>query len=505
MSHGTATAISYPARVAQLAAAHPDRAAIIYEPTHGPRTLHSWRELDARSSQYARLLMGLGANASSIVVVAIPNSPEHFLLCLAAWKLGARVLPLPASMPDAERTEVLELVGREWTPLGIGDTDLGRWPTIRPGDLAAADRLSSAPLPEPTVPAPGIITTSGGSTGRPKVIVNHQPQADVPTDGSLPGLPGLLGMSTGQVQLVAGPLYHGGPIGWSTRGLFHDQTLVLMERFDAARAVDLVERHRVNWMFLVPTMMRRILQLEGLKGRDLSSIDATWHAGGPCPPSVKKEWIELLGPRRVREAFGGSEAAGNTFVSGEEWVARPGTVGRPIAGWELGVFDSQGVPAAPGEVGAIAMRPADGTAPFHYLGADVEVLGDGFLCLGDMGHQDGDGYLFIADRRTDLIITGGANIYPAEVEGALLQHPAVQDSVVVGVPDADLGRTVHAIVQLRETTVAPTPAQLDAHCRSLVAGYKVPRTYEFVTALPRSEIGKIRRSELAAERAARAG
>jgi bile acid-coenzyme A ligase len=287
-------------------------------------------------------------------------------------------------------------------------------------------------------------------------------------------------------------------MGCSTTGLFDDHTLVLMEKFDAAGAVDLIERHRVNWGFFPPTMLKRMHDLPDIESRDFSSIEGIFQTAAPCPPWLKRFWIDLLGPTKVIEGFGSAEAVGIVTILGDEWLAHPGSVGLP-RGTDLRILDEAGHDVPPREVGEIYMRPQHTREPtYRYIGSPPATsTPDGYTSVGDLGWVDEDGYLYLADRRVDLIISGGANIYPAEVEAALSEHPEVADVAIVGVPDEDWGKRVHAVIQPRDHANPPTITALDAHVRERLTSYKVPKTYEFVIELPRNDAGKIRRSELA--------
>jgi bile acid-coenzyme A ligase len=248
--------------------------------------------------------------------------------------------------------------------------------------------------------------------------------------------------------------------------------------------------------------MQRIAALPDLGARDFSSVEAVASTGAPCPPWLKRTWIGLVGARQVTEIFGATEFLGFTIIRGDEWLEHPGSVGLPF-GTELRILDEAGCEVPPGEVGEIFMRRQPPVAEtYRYLGAaPVTTTPDGFSSVGDLGWVDKLGYLFLADRRTDLIITGGANVYPAEVEAALTEHPDVADVVVIGVPDHEWGKRVHAVVQPRLGLIPPTPAALDRHCRERLVAYKAPKTYEFVTDFPRNDAGKIQRSALATARA----
>ncbi|HEX5504364.1 MAG TPA: AMP-binding protein [Thermomicrobiales bacterium] len=488
--------ISYGRRLSTLAARHPDRPAIVFVPDEGEERTISWRELDRTSNRVARLLARSGVAARSLVVIGLPNWPEHYVATLAAWKLGALVLPLAATMPRRERDQVLALGD---PALVIADWEGVAYPMLNAVGLRRAEAFSDRRLPD-RIPHPGKAMGSGGATGRPKIIVDPLPQVRTPLP---PGARNFMGLAPGQVQLVAGPLYHNSPFGVSHTGLFEEHTLILMERFNAARAVDLIERHRVNFAFLAPTMMSRIIQLPGVGGRDFSSVDAIFHTAAPCPPWLKRAWIELLGGEKIYEGYGATEAVGYTAIRGDEWLAHPGSVGRP-EGCALRILDEDGRDLPPGEIGEIFMRPHDDPrGTYYYLGSPpAKSTPDGFTSVGDLGWVDAEGYLYFADRRVDMIVTGGANVYPAEVEGALSEHPDVGDVIVIGVPDADWGRHVHAIVEPRDATRPPAVMALDTHCRARLTSYKVPKSYEFVDVFPRDASGKVRRSALVEERAA---
>ncbi|HUG14163.1 MAG TPA: AMP-binding protein [Thermomicrobiales bacterium] len=485
--------MTFGARLAMLVEEHPDKAAIIFAPQQGDEVALTWRELDRRSNQVARLLAEYGTAPGSTVVVGVWNTLEHFFVTTGAWKLGALALPLRAILPKRERDQIMVLA----TPSVVfADWDEVEYPVLRPDELERAWPLSDEPLPDDP-PHPGKAIASGGSTGRSKIIVDRTWHPVIYPERSR-----RLGARYGQVQLMAAPLYHNSPFLAGYGGLADDHTIVLMERFDAAHAVDLIERHGVNYAYLPPIIMRRIAMLPDIQTRDLSSIEAIQSSAAPCPPWLKRFWIELIGPDKVHEVYGSTEGIGATMISGSEWLEHPGSVGRPIS-CELRVLDEQGIDLPSGEVGEIFMRPLNGVGPtFGYIGApEAKSTPDGFLSIGDLGWLDDDGYLYIADRRVDLVISGGANVYPAEVEAALSDHPGIADVAVIGVPDEEWGRRVHAIVQPTDPMEPPSVAELDRQCRERLASYKAPKTYEFVAELPRNEAGKIRRSELVDERA----
>jgi bile acid-coenzyme A ligase len=480
------------ARLSELTTEHPERDAIIFAPQQGPERSISWRELDRHSNQIARLLADLGTSNESIVVVGVWNCPEHFLVTYGAWKLGALVLPLRAILPAFERDQILELAN---PAVVFADWDDLPYPTLRPAELhGSAAEYSDEPLPN-VYPHPGKAIASGGSTGRSKIIIDRTWDPTTAMTGRS------LGMEYGQIQLVAAPLYHNSPMLISHGGLMTDHTLVVMERFNAEQAVEHIERRRISYFYFPPILMRRLALLPGIEERDLSSIEAMHSSAAPCPPWLKRRWIELIGAEKVHEVYGSTEGIGATIVRGDEWLDHPGTIGRP-AGCELKILDENGNELPPGEVGEIFTRTTNPKGrTFEYVGAPpIKTSPDDFASVGDLGWLDEDGYLYLADRRIDMIVSGGANVYPAEVEAALSDHPGLADIVVVGVPDEEWGRRVHAIVQPTDPCNPPDVQELDARIRLRLASYKAPKTYEFVTELPRNEAGKIRRTQLVTER-----
>ena len=489
-----AAEVSFGRRLTDLAARFGGRTAITLAKQDGSEDALSWAELERWSNRAARLMAAHGVDPQTMVCIGIWNSLEHYAAAYGAWKLGACTLPLSPKMPDLEFDGITGLLDRK---LVIADRPgaafgLGALTALRHGgphaDIALPDITAS----------PGKAIGSGGSTGRSKIIVDPKPWARVPGDRG--GQPASLAFRTGQVQLVAGPLYHNSPFSWGHNGLFEEHHLVVLERFDAARAVEMIEKYRCQFMFLAPTMMQRIVRLPDIEARDLSSIECVYQTAAPCPPWLKRRWMELTAPETLMEGFGATEAVGSCRIRGDEWLKHPGSVGRP-ANAEMKILDDELNEVPQGEVGEIFMRPFVHPQPtYRYIGAPpAKTTPDGFVSVGDMGYVDAEGYLFLSDRRIDLIIRGGANIYPAEVEAALSEHPDVADVAVIGLPHDELGKTVHAIVEPRPG-VAPDEAALRGWMKQRLTTYKMPESYEFMAQLPRDQSGKIRRSQLARER-----
>ncbi len=476
------------ARLADLVAAAPDAAAV----SDGDEVC-SRAELDVRSDRLAHAFAARGVGRGDLVSIALGNVVAHVACSVAAWKLGAVPQPLSARLPDGERDAVLEVVDpalvvglpvgdRKW----IGAADLDRI-------LAGDDGAEAAPLPDvvgPSWKAP----TSGGSTGRPKVIVAGQAAC---TEHVLARADTLrIDAGPSRVFLATAPLHHNAPYMFSLMALLQGHHVVLMQRFDAARALELVAEQGVTWLYLVPTMMGRMLRLpdEAWDAVDLSSLRTALHVGAPCPPEVKRGWLARLpAPEILLELYAGTESQASAMIDGRDWLAHPGSVGRVTRG-HMRVCDDDGRVCPPGVTGEIWMRP-DGPPTYHYLGAAARVV-DGWESLGDMGWFDDEGYLYLVDRRADMIVVGGANVYPAEVEAALLAHPEVADAVVVGVPDEDLGRVVHALVQPAPRAAPGLAERLPTDVADRLARHKIPRTVELVDHPLRDDAGKVRRSAM---------
>ena len=475
----------FAATLAALAAADPGRPAI----TDAARTV-TRGELDAYTNRLARAYAELGVTQDSFVTIGLPNSIEWFEATIAVWKLGATPAPVSAKLPRMELDAILDLASPS---LVVGLDAPGR--VCVAAGFVPDPALSDAPLPLKIASA-WKAPTSGGSTGRPKLIVAGGPSV---TEGvSLTAV--AFGMTENGVHLASGPLYHNGPLSFSVAALFIGNHIIVMDRFDARRALALIEQHAVDWMYAVPTMMQRIWKLpeEERTSHDLSSLNVVFHLAAPCPEWLKRAWIEWLGPEKIWELYAGTEAQSVTVITGDEWLEHPGSVGRPIVG-EMKILDPDGNELPPGEQGEVFMRAPAGVTTYRYVGAEARSTDDGWESLGDMGWMDADGYLYLGDRSADMILAGGANVYPAEVEAALDEHPAVGSSCVIGLPDEDLGNRIHAIVQ---NTAAVSDDELRTYLADRLLRYKIPRTFEFVTDPLRDDAGKVRRGALRAERLA---
>jgi len=444
--------------------------------------------LHRRTNRIARGLATHGVKLGDMVTIGLPNSVAFIEACWACWKLGATPQPVSWRLPKAELQAIVELANPPLV-IALPGMEADDRPRVGVDDLLALsnddsdleDRIA------PVLKAP----TSGGSTGRPKLILSGSAgvtQAN-PTD------PGLWRLDDDDIGLLPAPLYHNGPFGTALAVTTQGGHLVLMPRFDPEATLRAVEQHRATWIYLVPTMMSRIWRLpEEVRAKyDLSSLRTLWHLAAPCPPWLKEAWIEWLGPEVIMELYAGTEAQAVTTISGTEWLAHRGSVGQVRSG-EMRAVDEAGATLPPGEVGEIYMRRAEDTPPtYQYLGATARTLPGGWESLGDIGWFDADGFLYLADRRTDMILVGGSNVYPAEIEAAIDEHPLVQSSAVVGLPDDDLGNVIHAIVQAGPGLGAD---DLHRHLAAQLVSYKRPRSIEFVDEPLRDDAGKVRRTQL---------
>jgi long-chain acyl-CoA synthetase len=458
----------------------------------------SYGEFDWRANQAARAFAKRGVKAGDRVPIALRNRPEFFEAATGVARLGAEVIPLSYRY---KRAEVVAIVTDAKARLIIAEDDARETMTDLPalhlgGEYEAAlDAEDTAAVTDEIAPVFFRYYTSG-TTGVPKAVERPSPNTTAYLHGVV-GYPLLAGLTdVHQVHLVCGPLYHTAPCAFANYALILGHTVVLMEHFDADECLALIEREGVSWSHMVPINFIRILALddETRTKRDLSSVKRIMHAAAPCPVDVKRRIMDVFPADTVWEYYGMTEGLA-TLISPDEWLERPGTVGRKAPNIDLAILDENGNELPAGEVGLIYVSPMGGVK-FSYAGAPEKTAaawrGDRYT-VGDMGYLDEDGYLFLTDRKIDMIISGGANIYPAEVEATLFQHPAVGDCTVIGIPDDEWGEAVLAIVEPRAPV---TEDGLIAFCRDNLAHFKCPKSVRFVDSLPRDPNGKIRKREL---------
>lgn len=499
------------AHIARWARRSPEKSACIFP---GTDEILTYAALDERANRAAQWLIDLGLQPGETFALLLENRPEFLELAIAARRAGLYYVPLSIHLRPREVAYVLQDSGARLLVVSPGLAPLAEQLVAEgaaagqlrvavgeglPGWRSYEDGLLQHPDVAilPSRPVGRVFLYSSGTTGLPKGI--KRPMAP-PTDHAKPepdmSWKALYGIDADTVYLSPAPLYHAAPHAYCLRVLQEGGTVVVMRRFDAAEALRLIDEYGVTHSQWVPTMFVRLLALPEAErhAHDLSTHRCAIHAAAPCPQHVKRAMIGWWGPI-LREYYAGSESIGTTAIDSEEWLRKPGSVGRPLNDVRIHITGPEGEELPPGEVGQVWF---EGGPRFAYHNAPDKTAAayneQGWASLGDLGWLDAEGYLFLSDRRADLILSGGVNIYPQEVEAVLAQHPGVAEVAVIGVPDAEFGEQVRAVVVPRDAGL--TEAALRDFARRELAGPKVPRRVEFVEELPRSEAGKLLRRVL---------
>lgn len=468
-------------------------------------------ELENRSRNLADYFHSLGLRQGDHVAILMENRPEFLVSCWAAQRSGLLYTPVNWHLTEAEAAYVVADCGAQVLVAGSEVAELcsrvlEHCPSVKAAlmtgepvlGFSSFDHIVGTQDPDGTHdPIEGsYFFYSSGTTGRPKGIQLAHDYPDYGTGLRLDAMVGgAFGVNQDAVYLSPAPLYHAAPLGWTMSSLRHGATVVVMDRFEPVEFLRTIDQFRVTHMQVVPTMFVRLLKAEGdaLAGYDTSSLKVVLHAGAPCPVEVKRRIIDWFGPVVV-EYYAGSEGIGMTMIGSEEWLSHPGSVGRPVVG-SIHIIGPDGQELPVGEVGSVYFA-GGGSFSYHNDPEKTAAASDelGRMTLGDLGQVDDEGYLYLSDRRSDLILSGGVNIYPQEIENAIILHEAVTDVAVVGLSDEEMGQRVHAVIQLAPGVGSASIAEtLASHCRDHLAGFKCPRSMSFVEELPRTPAGKLLR------------
>jgi bile acid-coenzyme A ligase len=461
--------------LAETPSRHPaDRLSII----HGAERW-TFGALEARSTLWACWLIGKGVKPDDLVAFSRPNGPEFIAIAFGIYKAGATPAPISGRLPAFERDAILAVM-QPRLYIDLSDApDVGAF--ILPVRAAASWKAC----------------TSGGSTGTPKVIVDGRP-------ASFPGGMDFIGIPENAPVLVPGPLYHNASFSAAIFALWKGCTVCTMDRFDEKAALQFIVQEKITWSIMVPTMLHRIWKLpQPCRDRfDLSRWSMVVHTAAPMAPWLKQAWIDWMGAYHIWEVYGATEGLVRCWIGGRDWLTHPGSVGQPTGGAQLRILDDHGDEVSTGIEGEVYAMPAGGPkSSYRYIGAERRATADGWESVGDIGHVDEDGYLYLADRRTDLIISGGVNIWPAEVEAAILRHPDVVSCAVQGMPDPDMGQIVHAVIEMTNSDL--TIVGLSAFLSDYLARAKHPRTLTIQENAVRDDAGKFRKHTAAPNCSAR--
>ena len=487
--------------VANYAARQPDRPALI----EGDRTL-TWEQFFRTRNRLAHSLSALGIGAGQHAVIYAHNSAENILASQALRALGAVAMPMNHRLTAEEVSYILDnsdatavVVSDAFLPMAErvrgAASGVKHWITLgaerRPWAAAVEDLLAGGRDEAPPTPnaVGGSMVYTAGTTGKPKGALRRV----IDAASLMPRLAALNCLDPAHVHLVAGPLYHSAPGGFALYAHLVGNTVVVMRKFDAEDALRHIERHRCTTTFMAPTLLKRIVDLPAdIRARyDVSSMRSIVVAAAPCPMRVKEQILEMFGPV-LYEFYGSTELGVNTVLAPADVLRKPGSCGRAAPGVELAILDDDGKPVPTGTPGELFVRRYSGVFDEYYKNptATAQTSRGEWMSVGDVAWIDADGFVYICDRKRDMIISGGVNIYPAEIEDALHRHPAVEDAAVFGVPDAEWGERIHAAVQVRPGQ-SVSERELMEFCRARLADYKTPREVSFHVDFPRDTAGKL--------------
>lgn len=447
----------------------------------------TWNELDQKSDAVAAKLLEMDVlNRPATILLLTRDAVEHAIHAYGAWKVGQTVLCLPPSIGSVEGESIISRLDRT---ISVG------------ADVAwdKSEKLDSIPAIKPAVdyriPDPMILIATGGSTGIPK-LVDVLGAGQFSPGAFLGGLNTALKREPRARSFVMTPLSHGAGAATAYMALFEECEVTSLEKFDPDVAIWAINEFKLEQLTTVPTMMHRMRRSESFDPKKLSSIKSLVHTGGHIDPRDKEMWIEAIGPEKVIEVWGSTESVGHAVITGTEWLKHKGSVGRPV-NCDIRIVDENGNDVETGGIGEIFVKPKIGKVDIEnkYYGSSQRMKAlDDYVSFGDMGYLDSDGYLYISGRTDDLIITGGANVFPDEVEIIIKRLPGVSDCVVVGKPDDDLGTAIHAVICMEEGAGEMSIDELRSLMTEELSAYKLPRSVEYRPQMERTDAGKIRRS-----------
>ena len=467
---GTESFFTPGTQLANIAAVKPDAPAVIYVSPENKESVMTWRELHELSNRIAWYLLGQGVGPGKSVLAALPNIPTHIALAFGIWKTGACYVPVSNRAPQRNLMEICACVSPALVITNRKKPD--GYPGLSTAELRTLCADCPADMPPDVLAIPNLANCSGGTTGKTKVIEQDMPAGE--SDEGLRTWFAVSGMRFEMRQLLAGPLFHGAPHSAAFNGLYCGNTLIMPAKLDAETIVRLIKKYRIEYVQMVPTLMQRISRMPGFRKEDLASLEVLCHTGGVCSQDLKREWLQIIPPERLYEMYAMTECIGMTSIRDED-------------GHELPT----------GEIGEIFMSWGDNSPRVIYKNIPpLPTDSEGFRSVGDMGYVDAEGYLYFADRRSDMIVTGGENVFAAEVEMVLKKHPKVVDAVVIGLPDPDWGHRIHAIV---ETNGPVGNKDLIRFALNYLPPYKIPKSIELVDHIPVNENGKVVRSKLVEE------
>ncbi len=489
------------------AAETPDKAAVIMARSGEVVT---YRQLNERSNQTAHMLQTMGLQPGDAVALLMDTGPRFHEVAWAPHRSGLLYVAISTKLQEDEIRYIIEDSGAQVLFVDANLAPLAeRLMAVTPGikrrlsvggPIAGHEAYEPLRDAEPVTPVPnetsGVdMLYSSGTTGRPKGIKARMEKSAIDAEHPiLKMMRTVYGFAKESVYLSPAPIYHGAPLRWTMGLMRAGATCVLMEKFDPEWTLELIEQHKVTHAQFVPTMFVRMLKLpEEVRRRyDLSSLQYVFHGAAPCPVEVKSQLIEWIGPI-VHEFYGASEAHGQTSLDSHEWLSHRGSVGKPVFGI-IHILDDDGEELGVGEEGTIWFE-SPSRFEYHHDEAKTAAATNakGWQTVGDIGYVDAEGYLYLTDRKVNLIISGGVNIYPQETEDLLLGHPKVMDAAVFGVPNSEFGEEVKAVVQLIDPADAgpATEAELIGYCRERLSHVKCPRSIDFEQDFPRMPSGKL--------------